>query len=146
MQNDVHITSFTIGGTDAPLHGRHCKVPYAGNCCLVRRDIKRGVSRIITAVELILESISPVGQLFDGPLQDLVKRIFVISDLQKTDLFPYVCASGDSSDYFTFICVHKHRPVAVLDILDGVYSGRKGHSIWMMGKVLFVQVVRCGRY
>ena len=123
MQNDVHITSFTIGGTDAPLHGPQCKVPYAGNCCLVRRDIKISVTRIIAIVELILQSVTPVFQSVDGPLQqDLVKRMLVISDLQKTDLFPYVCASGDSSDYFTFICVHKHRPVAVLDILDSVYS------------------------
>jgi hypothetical protein len=73
LQNDVHITSFTIGG-DAPLHGRQCIVPYAGNRCLIRHDIKKGVSRIIAVVELILKGIGPVCKSVDAPLQDLVKR------------------------------------------------------------------------
>ena len=74
FQNDVHIASFTIGGIDAPLHGRQCKVPNARNCRLVRRGIKISVTRIIAAVELILQSISTVCQSADAPLQDLVNR------------------------------------------------------------------------
>jgi hypothetical protein len=76
FQNDVLITSLTIGrigGIDAPLLGRQCIDPYAGNCSLAR-DIKNSVSRIILVIELILKSIGPVRQLFDAPLQDLVKR------------------------------------------------------------------------
>jgi hypothetical protein len=71
-----------IEGINAPLHGRQFKVPNAGNCCLIRSDIKISVTRIIAVVELILQSIIPVCQSADGPLQDLVKRRLVISDFQ----------------------------------------------------------------
>jgi hypothetical protein len=47
---------------------------------------------------------------------------------------------GASSDYFTFISVEKHRPVEVLDILDGVYSRRKSHSIWMMERTMWALI------
>jgi hypothetical protein len=72
----------------------------------------------------------------------------VISGFRYADLFAYICSSRASSNHFTFICVEKHRPVAVLDILDGVYPRRKGHGFWhgfwMMQSVLFVQVVQGG--
>jgi hypothetical protein len=92
IQKDVHITSFTIGAIDVPLLGRQFKVPNAGNCCLVRGDIKISVTRIIAVIELILKSISPVCQSVDAPLQDLVKcrwryQIFY------TDLFSYIYSS-----------------------------------------------------
>jgi len=74
LRNDVHITSFTIGGIDAPLLGRQCQVRNGGNCCLVRRNIRMSVTRITAVVVLILQSISPVCQSVDVPLQDLVKR------------------------------------------------------------------------
>jgi hypothetical protein len=74
FQNDVHITSFTIGAIDVPLLGRQTKVPNAGDCCLVRGDVKIIVTRIIAVVELILQSIRPVCQSVDAPLEDLVKR------------------------------------------------------------------------
>jgi len=73
LKNGVHIASFTIGAIDAPLHGRQCKVPNAGNHCLIRRDIKISVTSIIVVVELILQSISPVCQSADAPLEDLIK-------------------------------------------------------------------------
>jgi hypothetical protein len=73
LRNDVHITSFTIGGIDVPLLGFQCKVPNAGNCCFVRYDTMISVTRIIAVVELILQGVSPVCQSVDAPLQDLVK-------------------------------------------------------------------------
>src|ERR1700728_1116528 len=73
MQKDIRITSFTIGGNDAPWHGRQCIDPYAGNCSLVR-DIKRSISCIIPVVELILKSISSVLLSSDAPLGGFVKR------------------------------------------------------------------------
>jgi hypothetical protein len=72
LQNDVQVISFTIGGIDAPLLGRQCIIPYAGNCSIVR-DIKKSVSRIITTMELILKSISSVWQSSDEPLEKFVK-------------------------------------------------------------------------
>src|ERR1700728_4846092 len=126
-ENNVHITSFTIGEVDAPLHRRQFRVPNTGNCCLVRLDTKISVTCIIAVVELILQSICPVCQSIDAPLQDSVKRRWRFLIFRKTDLFPYIGTSRASSDYFTFICVQKHRPVVVLDILDGVYSRRKSH-------------------
>jgi hypothetical protein len=74
LQNDVHITSFTIGAIDVPSLGCQCRVPNARNCPLVRRDIMIIVTCIILVVELILQSISPICQSVDAPLEDLVKR------------------------------------------------------------------------
>jgi hypothetical protein len=47
---------------------------------------------------------------------------------------------GASSDYFAFISIENHRPVAVLDILDSVYSCRKRHSIWMMERTMWALI------
>jgi len=57
-----------------PLLRCHSRVPNARNCRFVRRDIVISVTRIIAVVELILQSIGPVWQLVDAPLQDFVKR------------------------------------------------------------------------
>jgi hypothetical protein len=43
------------------------------------------------------------------------------SRFQCPNLFPYIRIGRASSDYIAFICIEKHRPVAIPDILDGVY-------------------------
>jgi hypothetical protein len=74
LQNDVHITSFTIGVIDVPSLGCQCRVPNARNCRIVRCDIMIIVTRIVAVEELVLQSISPTFQSVDAPLEDLVKR------------------------------------------------------------------------
>jgi hypothetical protein len=56
-----------------PLHRRQFRVPNAGNCCHIRRDVKISVSRIIAVIKLIPKSISSVIQSADAPLEDFIK-------------------------------------------------------------------------
>jgi hypothetical protein len=118
LQNDVHITSFAIRGIDAPLHGRQCKVPYAGNCCLVRRDIKRGVTCIIAVVELILQNISPVWQIFDGPLQNLVNVVgdfrFSIQTFSPTFVLVEIPATTPPSFGFKSIAQFRYLTFSIV--------------------------------
>jgi hypothetical protein len=102
------------------LHGRQSGVPNAGDCCLIFGDSKMCVTRIIAVVELILKSISPVFQLVDAPLQDLVKRrwrfqifnrltfspTFVLAELPATTSPSFAFKSIAQLRYLTFWIVY----------------------------------------
>jgi hypothetical protein len=65
-----------------PLLGRQCKVPNAGDRCLVRGDIMINVTRIIAVVELILQGVSPICQSVDAPLECLSQTSSLNSHFQ----------------------------------------------------------------